>query len=173
MEEAETMARLKSSVIAGTSKVTGMAELKKAVSSLRDSLSPKSEMQELRDEIERIKHLSSTPQRRSNNTPVSAYYNSEKTKGHLHGNKYEANSQIHQLQEVRTRNIHCTKTKSVASTELTKVYEWLTANRLTLNIKKSNDVIFRPHQKALVHQPKLHMFDNENKANQTLNVKIM
>ena len=111
MEEAETMARLKSSVMAGTSKVTGMAELKKAVSSLRDSLSPKSEMQELRDEIERIKHLSSTPQRRSNNTPVSAYYNSEKTKGHLHGNKYEANSQIHQLQEVRTRNIHCTKTK--------------------------------------------------------------
>ena len=98
-EEAETMARLKSSVMAGTSKLTGMAELKKAVSSLRDSLSPKSEMQELRDEIERIKHLSSTPQRRSNNTPVSAYYNSEKTKGHLHGNQYEANSQIHQLQE--------------------------------------------------------------------------
>ena len=47
--------------------------------------------------------------------------------------------------------------ESVANTELTKVYEWLTANRLTLTIKKSNYVIFRPHQKALVHQPKLHV----------------
>ena len=61
--------------------------------------------------------------------------------------------------------------ESVANTELTKVYEWLTANRLTLNIKKSNYVIFRPHQKALVHQPKLHMFDNEKQSQSNLECK--
>ena len=57
--------------------------------------------------------------------------------------------------------------ESVANTELTKVYEWLTANRLTLNIKKSNYVIFCPHQKALVH----HIFDNEKQSQSNLECK--
>ena len=61
--------------------------------------------------------------------------------------------------------------ESVANTELTKVYEWLTSNRLTLNIQKSNYVILRPHQKALVHQPKLHMFDNEKQSQSNLECK--
>ena len=43
--------------------------------------------------------------------------------------------------------------------------------RLTLNIKKSNYVIFRPHQKALVHQPKLHMFDNEKQSQSNFECK--
>ena len=31
--------------------------------------------------------------------------------------------------------------------ELCKLYDWLIANKLSLNIKKSNYVIFRPRQK--------------------------
>ena len=45
--------------------------------------------------------------------------------------------------------------------ELQNVYNWLTANKLTLNIKKSNFVIFHPYQKRLAYQPKRCMFDNE------------
>jgi hypothetical protein len=35
--------------------------------------------------------------------------------------------------------------ESVVNSELIKVYIWLTANKLTLNVKKSNYVIFRPY----------------------------
>ena len=45
--------------------------------------------------------------------------------------------------------------------ELNKVYDWLTANKLTLIIKKSNFVIFCPAQRKLTYQPKLVIFDNE------------
>ena len=49
--------------------------------------------------------------------------------------------------------------------ELNKVYDWLTANKLTLNIKKSNFVIFCPAQRKLSYQPKIVIFDNkQNKA---------
>ena len=49
--------------------------------------------------------------------------------------------------------------------ELNKVYDWLTANKLTLNIKKSNFVIFCPAQRKLSYQPKIVIFDNKhNKA---------
>ena len=68
-------------------------------------------------------------------------------------------------------NKHLHLLESVANTELTKVYEWLTANRLTLNIKKSNYVVFHPHHKALGHQPKLHMFDNEIQSQSNLECK--
>ena len=54
--------------------------------------------------------------------------------------------------------------KSVESTcneELFKVFNWLTANKLTLNIKKSNYVIFRPYQKILPYQPNISIYDNE------------
>ena len=36
--------------------------------------------------------------------------------------------------------------------ELSKVCEWLTANKLSLNIKKTNFVIFHPYQKRLNHE---------------------
>ena len=44
--------------------------------------------------------------------------------------------------------------------ELAKVSDWLIANKLTLNIKKSNFVIFRPRQKKLTLQPTIRLFDN-------------
>ena len=37
----------------------------------------------------------------------------------------------------------------VVNAELSKVQEWLVANKLTLNAKKSNFVIFHPYQKRL------------------------
>ena len=39
--------------------------------------------------------------------------------------------------------------ESTVNAELIKVCDWITANKLTLNIKKSNFVIFRPRQKKL------------------------
>ena len=45
--------------------------------------------------------------------------------------------------------------------ELGKFYVWLTANKLTLNTKKSNFIVFHPYQKQLAYQPKICMFDNE------------
>ena len=37
--------------------------------------------------------------------------------------------------------------ETVVNTELYKLYDWLTSNKLTLNISKSNFVIFHPKQK--------------------------
>ena len=44
--------------------------------------------------------------------------------------------------------------------ELSKVCEWLTANKLSLNIKKTNFVIFHPYQKRLNHEVTLKIYDN-------------
>jgi len=55
--------------------------------------------------------------------------------------------------------------KSVEETvnnELVKVSDWLNANKLTLNAKKSNFVIFRPYQRKMDHSVDIHMFDNNN-----------
>ena len=41
-----------------------------------------------------------------------------------------------------------------------KVCNWLTANRSTLNINKSNYVVFRPYQKRLALKPKIVVYDN-------------
>ena len=38
--------------------------------------------------------------------------------------------------------------------ELQKFYVWLTANKLTLNIKKLKFLLFHPYQKQLAYQPK-------------------
>ena len=43
----------------------------------------------------------------------------------------------------------------VVNFELHKVYEWLTANKLTVNVKKSNFNIFHPHQKKIDYQVNL------------------
>ena len=48
--------------------------------------------------------------------------------------------------------------------ELNNVYDWLTANKLTLNTRKSNFVIFCPPQRKLTYQPRIVIFDsNQNK----------
>ena len=52
--------------------------------------------------------------------------------------------------------------ETVVNTELRKVCEWLVINKLTLNIKKSNFVIFRPHQKSLNFQPVINMLDYDS-----------
>ena len=44
--------------------------------------------------------------------------------------------------------------------ELAKVSSWLIANKLTLNISKSNFVIFCPYQKKITYQPTIKLFDN-------------
>ena len=50
--------------------------------------------------------------------------------------------------------------ETIVNNELQNLYDWLTANKLTLNINKSNFVIFHPYQKRFAYQPKLCMFDN-------------
>jgi hypothetical protein len=42
--------------------------------------------------------------------------------------------------------------ETTVNRELIKLYNWLTANKLSLNVKKSNFVIFRSHQKRLDYQ---------------------
>ena len=51
--------------------------------------------------------------------------------------------------------------------ELEKVSEWLNANKLTLNIKKSNYVISRPRQKRIPFIPETKIF------NPTLNTRVI
>ena len=54
--------------------------------------------------------------------------------------------------------------KSLESTindELCKLYDWLIANKLSLNIKKSNYVIFRPRQKKVKYEVNLKIFGRE------------
>ena len=46
--------------------------------------------------------------------------------------------------------------------KLVRVSDWLNANKLTLNAKKSNFVIFRPHQHKMDHLVHILMFDNSN-----------
>jgi len=43
-----------------------------------------------------------------------------------------------------------------------RVSDWLNANKLTLNAKKSNFVIFHPHQRQMDHSVNILMFDNSN-----------
>ena len=46
--------------------------------------------------------------------------------------------------------------------ELAKESTWLTANKLTLNISRSNFVMFCPHQKKITYQPTINLFDNNS-----------
>ena len=49
----------------------------------------------------------------------------------------------------------------IVNAELNNLFNWLTSNKLTLNIKKTNFVIFRPQQKKLNYLPQINIFDNE------------
>ena len=55
--------------------------------------------------------------------------------------------------------------------ELLKVSEWLNANKLTLNAKKSNYVIFRPYQRKLSYSVNIKMFDNSTHTFTSLEYK--
>ena len=48
--------------------------------------------------------------------------------------------------------------ESIINFELQKVCDWLNANKLTINAKKSNFVIFRPSQKKLSYQINIRLY---------------
>ena len=50
--------------------------------------------------------------------------------------------------------------ENVVNTELFKIYNWLTANKLSLNIKKSNFIIFHSYQKRLDYAVDLKLYDS-------------
>ena len=50
--------------------------------------------------------------------------------------------------------------ENVVNEELIKVSDWPIANKLTLNIKKSNYIIFRSYQKKLTAKLQIKIFDN-------------
>ena len=54
------------------------------------------------------------------------------------------------------------------SGELLKVPDWLNANKLMLNAKKSNYVIFRPYQRKLNYSVNIEMIDNCTRIPTTL-----
>ena len=51
--------------------------------------------------------------------------------------------------------------ENTVNTELIKLCDWLTANKLTLNIKKSNFVLFRTCQKRITTPVNIRLFDND------------
>ena len=57
----------------------------------------------------------------------------------------------------------------IVNEELCQLYDWLSSNKLSLNIKKSNYVIFHPYQKKLAYQPVIKMFNSELNAYAELN----
>ena len=63
--------------------------------------------------------------------------------------------------------------ESIINDELRHLYDWLTSNMLTLNIKKSNFVISRPYQKKLGYHLLIRVFDKKkNMQILTLNKMI-
>ena len=55
--------------------------------------------------------------------------------------------------------------ENVVNTELKKnVCDWLNANKLSINAKKLNFVVFRPRQKRINHQTSITIPDNNNKG---------
>jgi len=61
--------------------------------------------------------------------------------------------------------------ESTVNTELSAINEWLTANKLTLNIKKSNFVIFRPHQRKITSPLNIKLFNNNTRQYMSLENK--
>ena len=59
----------------------------------------------------------------------------------------------------------------VINTELKKVHQWLVSNKLSLNTKKTNFIIFHPYQKKLTYQPNIFIHDNDLKKDVALECK--
>ena len=51
--------------------------------------------------------------------------------------------------------------ETVVNAELLNVCDWLSANKLSLNIKKTNFLIFHPYQKRLDYDIQLKIYDNQ------------
>ena len=55
-----------------------------------------------------------------------------------------------------------TKLETEINEELFKVCSWLVVNKLTLNIEKTNYIIFRPHQKTIPFHPNFKIINNNS-----------
>ena len=55
--------------------------------------------------------------------------------------------------------------------ELFKVCSWLAVNKLTLNIKKTNYIIFRPRNKTIPFHPNIKIVNNNSNTSQPLEMK--
>ena len=53
--------------------------------------------------------------------------------------------------------------ETVVNVELMNVYDWLASNKLSLNVKKTNFVIFHPSQKRINYKVNLKIYDNNRK----------
>ena len=61
--------------------------------------------------------------------------------------------------------------ETLANRELGNVNDWLKANKLSLNIKKSNFVIFRPRQKNMPFKPRIRILDSVTNTYANLEMK--
>jgi len=61
--------------------------------------------------------------------------------------------------------------ETIINNELCKVSEWLISNKLSLNIAKSNFVIFHPYQKKLDYEISIALYDNESQRRVSLDRK--
>ena len=61
--------------------------------------------------------------------------------------------------------------EQTVNAELNNLHDWLTTNKLTLNTKKSNLVIFRPKQKKIRYLPQISIFDSEKNRRVSLEHK--
>lgn len=48
----------------------------------------------------------------------------------------------------------------IVNAKLRNFCDWLTSNKLSLNTKKSNFVLFHPYQKRASYHPNISIFDN-------------
>ena len=61
--------------------------------------------------------------------------------------------------------------EQTVNAELKNLHDWLTTNKLTLNTKKSNLVIFRPKQNKIRYLPRISIFDSEKNRRVSLEHK--
>ena len=64
-----------------------------------------------------------------------------------------------------------TSLEAEVNTELIKLCDWLTANKLTLNIRKSNYVLFPSYNKRLLYNPKINIFYHDKGTYSPLDFK--
>ena len=63
------------------------------------------------------------------------------------------------------------KPETEINEELFKVCSWLAVNKLTLNIEKTNYIIFRPRQKTILFHPNIKIINDNSNTSQPLKMK--
>lgn len=64
------------------------------------------------------------------------------------------------------QNLH--NLEQVVNSELCNISDWLLANKLTLNFKKTDYVLFRHRQECLTYNPSIKVYDPAQNASRTL-----